>query len=800
MHDRNLGSGLAELKLRINSISFRQRILLALVALGFIPIIVLISIVLPVSRVVLVGEAEERLIAVADLKTVQVFNWIEQGRTVARLVSNLYFLKTQFPKYLSTDDTNARKKLAQSIRSYVEKTASIFPYVNAVSILDGLSGRVLISTDLAQEGRDRSAEDYYLNGRKDLFTTSIVYSVGREKPVLTIGAPLRDVEGTLAVVTVEMEFKHLQAILGDNIGLGMSGYTFLVDAYGFYVTTPPNITAGPLRKVARSEGVQMVLSGRDGTMSYLNSDGIGVLGHFRRLENTELALVAEIHKKEIMIHRFRFRYWILFSGLFLLFFFYIVARFLAHSLTNPLQKIVTFAKSLQMGNLDQRTTMNRADEIGQLAGVLNAMATSLEDSVRNLEDLVKKRTSQLEISNIELREDIEKRRQTEKSLRESEEKLVQAQRMEAVGKLAGGVAHDFNNLLTTILGYSEMMLAESALAISNRQGVEEIMKAARRAASLTQQLLAFGRKQVRQPVALNLNVLVTDLKKMLARLIGENIELSTRLEPELGLARVDPGQIEQIVMNLSINSRDAMPSGGKLIIQTQNADLAESFREQHPEVVPGKYVLLTVSDTGCGMDEETVNRAFEPFFTTKGVGEGTGLGLSTVYGIVKQNEGYVWINSEPNRGTSFKIYFLRTDEPEEHREIDVKRRLLTGGMESILLVEDEEELRKMTVTILKRQGYIVVEARSGTDALDAVAKHPEIDLLVTDVIMPEMGGKELSEKIRKNYPKLKILYVSGYTNAEIATRGLLDEGVSLLQKPFSLQSLTQRIREELDRD
>ena len=398
--------------------------------------------------------------------------------------------------------------------------------------------------------------------------------------------------------------------------------------------------------------------------------------------------------------------------------------------------------------------------------------------------------------------DITERKSTEEALRESEEQLRQAQKLESVGRLAGGIAHDFNNLLTTIIGYSELISMEQDLTDTTREGIREIKSSAERAATLTQQLLAFSRKQVLQPQVIDLNRLITRLGKMLRRLVSEDIDITTKLDSNLGKIKADPGQVEQVIMNLVVNARDAMPEGGTITIETQGLYLDEGYHQHHPEVTPGDYILLAVSDTGHGMDEKTRKHIFEPFFTTKEVGKGTGLGLSTVYGIVKQSGGYIWVYSEPEQGTTFKIYLPRLTGTKKQQESLPGKGDPMGGAETILLVEDEEALRKMAGKILEGYGYSVIEAKNGIEALEIATKGDrlKIDLLVTDVIMPKMGGKELAGKLVEEYPKLKVLYISGYTDNTIAHHGMLDEGVSLLQKPFSSQSLANTVREVLDED
>lgn len=382
--------------------------------------------------------------------------------------------------------------------------------------------------------------------------------------------------------------------------------------------------------------------------------------------------------------------------------------------------------------------------------------------------------------------------------RSLERQLQQAQKMEAVGHLAGGVAHDFNNLLGVILGYSELLLTHASLQGPARNQLLEIKKAGERAATLTRQLLAFSRKQIIEPVVLDLNALVADMSKLLHRLIGEDIKLVTVLSPSLGRVKADPGQLEQVVMNLAVNARDAMPNGGKLTIETANMELDEEYAHKHVTVVPGPYVLLAVSDTGVGMDEATKSRIFEPFFTTKEDGKGTGLGLATVYGIVKQSGGSIWVYSEPGRGTSFKIYLPLVSMPVSPPR-NAEALHAPGGQETVLVVEDAEAMRKMTCDFLLSRGYTVLEAKDGPEAIGLAASHPgQIHLLVTDLVMPGMNGRELAEQLCATYENLRVLYISGYTGDAVVRLGILDGAAAFLQKPFTLHSLASKVREVLD--
>src|ERR1051326_581345 len=390
--------------------------------------------------------------------------------------------------------------------------------------------------------------------------------------------------------------------------------------------------------------------------------------------------------------------------------------------------------------------------------------------------------------------DITERKRAEEERFELEQQLRQSQKLEAIGQLAGGVAHDFNNLLTVINGYSDLILRKIPDSDPNRSKLEEIAKAGSRATSLTRQLLAFSRKQVLQPKTFNLNTVVPGMEKMLRRVIGEDIELRTALETDLGNVHTDPGQIEQVIMNLVVNARDAMPTGGKLTIETGNAILDETYARHQAEVRPGRYVMLAVSDTGTGMNEETRARIFEPFFTTKEKGKGTGLGLAMVYGIVKQSDGNVWVYSEPGKGTTFKIYLPRVD---ERVEVDESRPVveLPRATETILLAEDEEMVRNLAREILEANGFRVLVAESGNEALRISEEHNEpIDLLLTDVVMPQMSGKELVEQLAAKRPAMSVLYMSGYTDETIVHHGVLDEGVNFIEKPFSPDALGRKVR------
>ncbi|NLE75814.1 MAG: response regulator, partial [Chloroflexi bacterium] len=383
--------------------------------------------------------------------------------------------------------------------------------------------------------------------------------------------------------------------------------------------------------------------------------------------------------------------------------------------------------------------------------------------------------------------------------KQMEAQFLQAQKMETVGRLAGGVAHDFNNLLTAISGYSTLALDNLGPTDPLREDIEQVIKASNRAAALTRQLLAFSRRQIIQPRIVNLNDLMLELDKMLRRLIGEDIEMVTLPAPGLGSVRVDPTQIEQILVNLAVNARDAMTEGGKLTIETDNVALDREYALHHVGVVPGEYVMLAVSDTGCGIPEDVRARIFEPFFTAKDVGKGSGLGLPIVYGIVKQHGGHIFVYSEEGHGTSFKIYLPQVAGQPTPTANQPPVSKLPTGTETVLLVEDEPLVRAMAKRILLGQGYTVLEASNGDEAIWLAQEHlGEIHLLLTDVVMPGMSGKELSWRLQTLRPTLRILYISGYASNAIVHGGVLDQGTEFLQKPFTISTLAHKVREVLE--
>ena len=395
--------------------------------------------------------------------------------------------------------------------------------------------------------------------------------------------------------------------------------------------------------------------------------------------------------------------------------------------------------------------------------------------------------------------DISGRKREEEEREKMKEQLLQSQKMEAIGTLAGGIAHDFNNLLTTIIGNTVMTIAKVGKESPLYEFLEDIKGAGERAAGLIRQLLAFSRKQVIKPEVVNLNNAVGNMDRMLRRIIREDIELETILSSDLGRIEADVGQMEQILMNLSVNARDAMPEGGKLTIETSNVELDETYALNHIAVIPGPYVMLAVSDTGTGMTKEVQAKIFEPFFTTKDNVRGTGLGLSTVFGIVKQSKGNIWVYSEPGKGSTFKIYFPRVKKTIRTMERPGKKEKSLQGSETILVVEDDDMVRELSIKILKRYGYTVLFAGNGQEAFHICRGHKEpVQLMLTDVVMPRMSGRELAKSLEELRPEMKVLFMSGYTDNAVVHHSILDNEVAFIQKPFRPEGLARKVREVLD--
>jgi signal transduction histidine kinase len=637
------------------------------------------------------------------------------------------------------------------------------------------------------------------------------------EPFKTVGKirQLKDVIGFPAVAAIKSEDGKVAGYLVRWRKLAASSDTrqqmtrLLGTSATLYLGNNDNDTWTDLATLVAKPPVDV--RAKEDILTYRRNGDTDVIGLARPITGTPWVILIEFPDDVVLKPVSGFMARMVVIGLFLFVMGVAGAFVLSREITRPLYQLTAGATAISRGDDSRSVEIQQNDEVGQLAKAFNTMVEKLRDSQRELEHKVQERTAQLEEANRQLKQlsetHAQKRTVAEKertvaleALHNTEKQLLQSQKLEAVGRLAGGISHDFNNLLTVILGYSDIIKRNLQESHPLRRNVEEIVRASERAASLTRQLLAFSRKQVMQPKVFDLNTVVTDLEKMLRRMIGEDIELRVSLQGELGNIEADPVQLEQVIMNLVVNARDAMPKGGKLCIELTNVYLDEAYAREHLSVVPGDYVMLAISDTGCGMDEETRQHIFEPFFTTKEQGKGTGLGLSMVYGIVKQSGGNIWVYSEEGRGTTFKIYFPRVAaHAEEHKRtsgaLDGPR-----GSETILLVEDADLVRNLARQVLEGAGYRVLEAENAEAAIDLCERinGDRIDLLLTDVIMPGMSGNEMSRVLLKKQPGMPVLYMSGYTDDAIVQHGVLDAGINFLQKPFTPGALALKVREVLD--
>jgi signal transduction histidine kinase len=629
------------------------------------------------------------------------------------------------------------------------------------------------------------------------------------EPVLTVGAAP---EATVPSDDVELRQPPRRAPSARDIGIGpirvedsTAVYDLVVpsldargDTVGYLVETR-RVSGGGVQQMAAlvGSGATLILgdsSGRewtdlarpvDGPVGELEfgvplayeRGGVERMGGLARMDNAPWLVAIEMTRREALAPAYRFLVRASGIALVVLLVGVFAAWFMSRSMTGPLETLVSASEGIAAGDYSQRVPERGHEELRRVAASFNTMAERVEASVVAREQAL-----------AEFRSEVTGRRALEAQLQ-------QAQKMEAVGQLAGGVAHDFNNLLTVITSYSDLLLTDISPSSAHAADVREIQLAASRAAALTRQLLAFSRRQILQPRVLDPSALTMNLEKMLRRLLREDIELEVRCPPGVGFVNADPNQLEQIIVNLAVNARDAMPDGGRLTIETARVECAGGGPF---DAAPGAYACLAVTDTGHGMDEETREHIFDPFFTTKPVGEGTGLGLATVYGIVKQSEGHIRVSSAPGQGARFEVYLPIVSETAAEEPSAEPMAPVVGGPERILLVEDEPEVRRIARRMLERRGYEVVEAANGAEALRVLERRREpIALVLTDLVMPEMGGRELAAQLRHVSPSSRVLFMTGYSEDAMVRKQLEASAAMLLEKPFTLESLTRKVREAL---
>jgi PAS domain S-box-containing protein len=761
-----------------------------------------------------------------------------------------------------------------------------FPEVRSVALLSGVGGRIVFSTDGAGEGRYRVLDSEFLQGMRGVSIQNVHPSPITLDPTMSISAPAFGGTGApVGVIVVTPSLDSMDWIIQDRTGLGVTGEAYLVDRFSTFVSGARFGRTNYPRGV-HSRGIDAALKHGNGAASYLNYDGIPVIGVWRWIEDRDLALLVEVHQAEALRAAWTQTALLVSFGFGLVLALGFGVFVLSRRLALPILAIQKAAQQVSTGNLDAEAPVLTRDEVGDLAASFNRMTVTVKalyEEIRHKEEhfrtLIESSMDLVIVLNAEgaisfaspsverslgygpselpalppfalihpedaarfkadlaglgaeadavlpdvslrvVRRDgvprileasvrnllghpavrgfvVNARDVTER--RQLEEKLLQAQKMEAVGRLAGGVAHDFNNLLTVVLGYTDALFATGGLAAEAQEYATEIGKAATRAAELTQQLLAYSRKQVLQPRTIDLNALLSGMNGMLKRLIGEDVTITMRTAADLMSVRADPSQIAQVVMNLAVNARDAMPDGGAILFETGNVVLDEEDCRKSPGLSVGPFVTLVVSDTGCGMDDQTRSLIFDPFFTTKGVGKGTGLGLATVYGIITQSGGHITVRSAVGEGTTFTLFLPVSPEASKPRGVEPADRNIPRGDETILVVEDEEPLRRMISMILTGAGYRVGTAAGAREAAARAEELGRVDLLLTDIILPGMNGREIAGELLRDRPSMKVLLISGYAQNVIGRQGTIPETTAFLQKPFSLASLARKVRDVLD--
>ncbi len=710
---------------------------------------------------------------------------IEIEKTIYTAYQNIIALAKN--PVLSSNQSPTEAKLNE-----MKLTQEIYHMFEEITLLNS-SGVVIASTTYSYRGGIKY-KDWFKQAKSGKVSVSPVIAVLEPfRVVLVTAAPVLNHEGNITgVIAGQINMQRIWEGT-DRIKLSNTGFVFLTDERGNIIAHPNKEKL--FEKYGSQDFRKEFLSTAGGTINF-SDNGVKKLCYFKILsghkqypgQDWRLGIVQESQDAFGIINQIKLQ--ILFVGVGGFLFIILFSSFLSSHIVKPIKSLVRETEKVIKGDLDAHASVNSKDEIGGLGEAFNRMTHNLKTS----KDEIERRTTELYQSNKDLQKEVKERK-------ELEAQLLQSQKMEAIGRLAGGIAHDFNNNLTVILGYCDLLSQNTSPENPMNKEIKEIEKAGKRSADLTQQLLAFSRHQIILPQLLNVNNLILSMEKMLSRLIGEHIELVTHIEEKTDQVKIDPAQFEHILVNLAINARDAMPSGGKLIIKTKNIFLDKEYTKRHMGTTQGHYVMISIQDTGIGIEKNILSNIFEPFFTTKEIGSGTGLGLATVYGVIKQNQGHIDVYSEVGHGSVFNIYLPSIQTTTAALPKSVKKEIVaSSGKETILFVEDDPSVRYLVVSQLKRLEYHVLVANNGVEALKRLKEEPsdKFDLLLTDIIMPEMGGKELAQKTRSFLPKIPILFISGYTEEAISK----DPDFPLqdfLQKPFPLELLASKLRNLLDK-
>jgi len=804
----------------VNSIKFRF-------AAGVFLIVTVVTVVLGIVSFKYEKRAIEnrlyaQLNAVADLKKEMVVSFLAERANDLKTMSGSFYQRENVSMLLDpSSDALSKRKASEQLRRQLNSFKNIYVGYLGLDVVDPDGNVIVSSADGPWDARKRPSHHHkadlplYAEAFKQDASVILQDHIGTGGAGhLEVVVGMRDEHGRLMAVLISKInlADTISPLFSDYTGLGRTGETALIRQRNGRISqiSPMRHAPAPIDGPAQygeeyMKIAMLAVSGNEGIDQAIDYRGKAIIGAYRHIPSLGWGVATKIDSDEAFAEINALRKKIVLLALAILAVMLVVAYVMGRKLTAPIRELIKNTKAVAAGRYAVLADSGRADELGELERNFNEMVAVL-DAARlqtrlmheSLENKVNERTANLADANAALSEALESIRREIEEKKSLQAQLLHSQKMEAVGTLAGGIAHDFNNILTAIIGYGNVMRMRLADDDPHREYLDHILSASERAANLTRSLLAFSRKQVINTRPVNLNEIIRLIQKLLARLIGEDIELRVALSESDPVVMADSGQLEQVLMNLATNARDAMPGGGCFAVTTELVTVDEQYVSMHGYGEAGRYAVISVSDTGLGMTEETRARIFEPFFSTKEMGKGTGLGLSIVYGIVKAQRGYVNCYSEPGKGTTFKIYLPLTSAAigAESASNAVTPR---GGGETVLVAEDSEEVRRLTTTVLNDFGYSVIEAVDGEDAVNKFLENRDaVRLLLFDIIMPKKNGKDAYEEIRAIRPDIKVIFTSGYTADIIHQRGFIDEGLTLLTKPLSPRDLLAKIHEVIE--